>query len=89
MFTNIHVAANSNGTNYNFGELPPSSLSGFVYDDANNNGVKEASDLPISGVTVTLTGTDDLGAAVNIIKVTLTKWLIHLHRAPAWHLQDY
>ena len=37
-------------------------LAGFVYVDANNDGVKDAGETPIAGVTVTLTGTDDLGA---------------------------
>ncbi len=42
----------------------PNSLSGFVYLDDNNNGVKDALEVGIPGVTVTLTGTDDLGNAV-------------------------
>ena len=49
----------------NFGELPPSSLAGSVYNDTNNNGSREAGEAGIPGVTITLTGTDDLGNAVN------------------------
>ena len=59
-----------NGTGNNFAELNPASLSGFVYDDANNDGVKQGGEVGIAGVTVTLTGTDDLGNAVNISTVT-------------------
>jgi len=54
------------GANNNFGELAPASLAGFVYADTNNDGVKQGTESGISGVTVTLTGTNDLGA------VTLT-----------------
>ena len=39
-------------------EIPLSSLSGFVYHDANNDGVKNPSEAGIGGVTVTLTGTN-------------------------------
>jgi uncharacterized repeat protein (TIGR01451 family) len=48
----------------NFGELKPSSIQGNVWSDANNDGIKDASESPISGVTVTLTGTDDFGKPV-------------------------
>src|SRR5205807_1395286 len=63
-FAAITLAAGVNGANNNFGELLPASLSGFVYDDNNNNGLFEPGldEAGIPGVTVTLTGTDDLGA---------------------------
>jgi hypothetical protein len=49
---------------------PPSgSLSGFVYLDNNLNSTRDDSDSGIAGVLVTLTGTDDLG---NAVQVTLT-----------------
>ncbi len=60
----------TNGQNNNFGELRPSSLSGFVYQDTNNNGMMDPSENGIHGVTVTLTGTDDVGNAVNQTFVT-------------------
>src|SRR5205807_2527337 len=55
-----------------FGELPPASLAGFVYRDSNNNGAFEPGlgETGIGGVTVTLTGTDDLGAPVNTSTTT-------------------
>src|SRR5690606_32381997 len=59
--TAIPLAAGVNGTEYNFGELPEASISGYVYVDANNNGVREAGEAAIGNVSVTLSGTDDLG----------------------------
>src|SRR5262249_42466195 len=41
------------------------SLSGFVYNDVDNDGVRDAGESGLEGVTVTLTGTDYLGAAVS------------------------
>ncbi len=57
------------GGDYNFGELRPSKVSGFVYLDANNNGSRDSGETGISGVTVNLTGTDDTNAAVSAIVV--------------------
>jgi uncharacterized repeat protein (TIGR01451 family) len=68
--SSISLAAGMNGQNNNFGELQPAGLSGFVYADADDDGVKEPGESPIPGVTVTLTGSDDLGAAVNIVATT-------------------
>ncbi|MET3464246.1 SdrD B-like domain-containing protein [Variovorax atrisoli] len=58
-----------NGDNYNFGERG-ASLAGTVYNDANRNGKREPQDLPIAGVTITLTGTDAAGQAVTRTAVT-------------------
>jgi uncharacterized repeat protein (TIGR01451 family) len=41
------------------------SISGFVYVDANNNAIKDTGEAAINTVTVTLTGTDAYGNAVN------------------------
>ncbi|MGL6073567.1 MAG: SdrD B-like domain-containing protein [Fimbriiglobus sp.] len=46
-----------NGVQYNFGELPPADPNGFVFVDANNNGIFDAGENPIAGVTITLAGT--------------------------------
>jgi cyclophilin family peptidyl-prolyl cis-trans isomerase len=54
----------------NVAEFIPSHISGFVYIDANGNGVKDAGELPLNGVTVTLTGTPTGGAAVSKTAVT-------------------
>jgi uncharacterized repeat protein (TIGR01451 family) len=62
----ITVVAGRNLTGYNFGELLPSSIRGFVYMDGNNNGLKEGGEAKIFNALVTLAGTDDRGAAVTI-----------------------
>jgi protocatechuate 3,4-dioxygenase beta subunit len=46
------------------------SLAGFVYCDADNDGVKDAGEAGIGGVTIKLTGTDYLGRAVNLTTTT-------------------
>src|SRR5262249_53567381 len=38
--SDVVVGNGSNGSGYNFGELAPSSLAGFVYADANDDGVQ-------------------------------------------------
>lgn len=74
VFSNIFLGSGVNGVNNNFGErlfitMPASSLSGYVYVDADNDGFFDLGELPISGVTVTLTGTDDQGP-VNLVTMT-------------------
>jgi hypothetical protein len=61
---------NSDQLNNNFGELEPASLSGFVYHDHNDNGVKELVDEGLGGVTINLTGTDDRGDPVSLSQQT-------------------
>ena len=63
--TSIAVGQNQAGTAYNYGELLPSSLAGTVYLDSNDNGVLDNGETGISGVSLTLTGTNDLGVAVS------------------------
>jgi hypothetical protein len=48
----------------------PSSLSGFVYDDADNNGLRDPGEAGLAGVTVTLTGTDSTSHAVSLTQRT-------------------
>ena len=50
----------------NIGDLTPSSLAGYVYVDANNNGIKEAQELTLGGVTVDIVGTNLLGESVRM-----------------------
>jgi serine-aspartate repeat-containing protein C/D/E len=42
------------GIQYNFGELKPASISGYVYEDYNNNGIKESGENGIPSTVVTL-----------------------------------
>ncbi len=50
----IYLPNNGDGVNYNFGELKPASLSGFVYYDQNKNGLKDLGEPGIPNTTVTL-----------------------------------
>jgi large repetitive protein len=66
----ISLAQGTAATSYNFGELRPASLAGTVYDDNNGDGTLEPGEPGIAEVTLTLTGTDDLGGSVNRIATT-------------------
>ena len=70
VISGITLVPGANSVENNFGELPPAKLSGYVYEDVGNDGVKGAGEVGIAGVTVTLTGTDDLDNAVS--KTTTT-----------------
>jgi hypothetical protein len=45
-------------------------LCGYVYHDANNNGIKEEGEQGIAGVTVTLSGVDEYGLPVSQVQTT-------------------
>lgn len=70
-FSDIVLPANYNGVNNNFGEILASSIGGYVYYDLNNDGTFQGTESPIPGTRITLTGTDDLGNAVNMSMNTL------------------
>ena len=57
----ITLPAFTDAVDYDFGELPPASISGTVVDDFGD---------PIPNTTITLTGTDDLGNPVTIVTTT-------------------
>lgn len=69
-FSTVVLSAGQVGLNNNFGELPPASVSGFVYLDGDNDGVKDGGESGISGVKITITGTNDLGNSVNLTLYT-------------------
>jgi hypothetical protein len=50
--------------------LAPSGLSGIVWEDFNDDGQVDFGEKGIGGMTVTLTGADDLGNAVNLSQLT-------------------
>ena len=58
--TRITLDPGTTGVGNLFGELEPASLSGLAYEDTNNDGVADAAEQEIAGVTITLQGTDDL-----------------------------
>ena len=51
---NIVVAGGQNATGYLFGEQSTGNLQGFVYVDANNNGLKDNAEAGLAGIRVTL-----------------------------------
>lgn len=55
------AAPASTATGYNFGELPPADPFGYVYIDANGNGVRDAGEAGIPNVAVTISGTAFFG----------------------------
>ncbi len=57
----VTLDGTNNSANNDFGKLVPAGISGYVYFDANNNGIKESGEAGIPGSTITLTGTNDLG----------------------------
>jgi hypothetical protein len=71
MFSSIKLDAGVNGVENNFGEILASSISGYVYHDANDDGIFQNTENPIPGTQVTLTGTDDLGNPVSLSTNTL------------------
>ncbi|MFN3152565.1 SdrD B-like domain-containing protein [Bremerella sp.] len=50
----ITLMAGQHGENYDFCESEPADLSGYVYHDRNNNGIREAGEEGIGGTTVRL-----------------------------------
>ncbi|MEY3219831.1 MAG: hypothetical protein RIT27_1188, partial [Pseudomonadota bacterium] len=64
VISQITIGTDQTAQYYNFGEILPSKLTGFVYEDLNNNGVKETGETGISGVVLTLTGTNDFGVGI-------------------------
>ena len=74
----IVLPANTAAVNYLFGEVSPASLAGYVFVDYNSNAVRDVTGVPatdesagVTGVAVTLTGTDDLGP-VNLTQNSAT-----------------
>jgi len=71
--SNILISdSTAQSVNNNFGEVLPGSISGFVYTEKGtpNSNFDPNSDWPFAGVTVTLTGNDDLGTPVNVTVTT-------------------
>ena len=66
----VHLTATSSSLQNNFAEVPPAALSGYVYHDLNANAQKDAGEPGLSGVSVTLTGTNSNGKAVNLSQQT-------------------
>jgi uncharacterized repeat protein (TIGR01451 family) len=58
---------------YDFAELEPAKLSGYVYNDTNDNGQIDFGEAAVPGAQITLTGTNDLNEIINQIVTTDTQ----------------
>ena len=58
-FTDLNLSDNVVLLNYNFAERPHNAIAGYVYVDVNNDGVRDASEFGLPGVTITLSGPVD------------------------------
>ncbi len=54
------------GTENNFGELVPATVSGLVYLDNNNDGLRQLGEAGVNAASLRLTGADDRGNPVDI-----------------------
>ena len=63
IISTVRLNAGASGINYNFGEIPTAATFGYVWVDANRNGVFDPTETPIPGVTVTIGGTAFPGTA--------------------------
>lgn len=86
--TAINLAAGKRGQDYLFGEIG-SSLSGYVYIDADNSGTKDTGEPGISGVLVTLSGNDSSGGAVTRTATTDANGLFAFIMLPASDANGY
>ncbi len=66
----LSLAAGAAGTKYNFGEINPSSLSGFAWQDYNNDGLIDFNEMAVPGMTVVLVGTDDRNNPISLMDTT-------------------
>jgi SdrD B-like domain/Domain of unknown function DUF11 len=64
-FTGINLMSVATSSGFNFGETKSTSIAGFVYGDANNNGAKDTGENGIAGASVRLLGTNDLGQSID------------------------
>ncbi|MCP4378831.1 MAG: PKD domain-containing protein, partial [bacterium] len=71
IIADIVYAAGVIGSGYNFGEVAAAGLSGFVFEDFNNDGIINFGEKAIEGVVLNLSGVDDRGNMVTgLVSVT-------------------
>jgi protocatechuate 3,4-dioxygenase beta subunit len=68
LMKSINIPASVDAIRYDFYEVPPASLSGYVYADDDNDGVFDDTEVGIGGVTVTLL--DASGNSTGLTTVT-------------------
>jgi len=64
LIRDVDLSPGGEGTGYDFCEAAPASLSGNVYHDRDNDGVREPGEEPIPGTTLTLVDADGLTVAM-------------------------
>lgn len=62
--TGIQIGTAQDATEYNFGEILPSSIAGSVHVDSGNDGVRSPGERGIPNIEITLTGNDLYGRTV-------------------------
>ncbi|MDA7980313.1 MAG: LEPR-XLL domain-containing protein [Pirellulales bacterium] len=71
ILTEIHVLGGEDAVNYDFAEARPAALSGHVFHDIDNDGVFDAGEDPIGGVTVQIQRMGDAiqpaGPPINVV----------------------
>lgn len=60
----VQLPNGGNSQNNNFGEIPPTSLFGYVYEDVNRNGFRDPGEPGIPGTRVTISGTAFAGSVL-------------------------
>lgn len=68
VITAAGTQADSSG--YDFAELLPASLQGLIWEDFDNDGTPDLTELAIDGATVTVSGVDDRGASATFTQTT-------------------
>jgi uncharacterized repeat protein (TIGR01451 family) len=68
--TGIALGVAQSSQNNDFGEVPAAEASGRVYADNDDDGVPDPGEPGLAGVTLVLTGTDDLGRPVSLSATT-------------------
>ena len=68
--TGVTLNSGENNTTIDAGYYKPASLGDFVWDDTNGNGIQDAGEPGIGGLTVTLSGTKGDGTPVNLSTTT-------------------
>ena len=67
LVSDITLAPGGTGVAYNFCEIAPASISGYVYHDESNDGVRDESESPIAGAEVSL-----VNAGGDVVATTVT-----------------
>lgn len=66
----ITLSSGTVGESYLFGKAVRSLISGTVYTDVNKNGIRDGGEAGLGGITVRLSGNNDLGQIVSLSTVT-------------------